>query len=181
MFEFVRSHTRLLQFLLLLLILPSFVVFGIQGYSRLNEGGNRDVATVDGQAIKQSEWDAAHQSQVQRVRQQMPNIDAKVFDTPAARTESLDGVIRDRVLATAVQKLHLEVSDARLQRLFASDPQFAMLRNADGTVNKELLAAQGMTSEIFAARLRQDLSAQQVTRADTDSAMASIIPQGGSP
>ncbi len=173
MFEFVRSHTRLLQFLLLLLILPSFVVFGIQGYSRLNEGGNRDVATVDGQAIKQSEWDAAHQSQVQRVRQQMPNIDAKVFDTPAARTESLDGVIRDRVLATAVQKLHLEVSDARLQRLFASDPQFAMLRNADGTVNKELLAAQGMTSEIFAARLRQDLSAQQVTRAVTDSAMAS--------
>ena len=173
MFEFVRSHTRLLQFLLLLLILPSFVVFGIQGYSRLEEGGNRDVAVVDGQAIKQSEWDAAHQQQVQRVRQQMPNIDAKLFDTPAARTETLDGVIRDRVLATAVQKLHIGVSDARLQRLFLTDPQFAMLRNADGSVNKELLAAQGMTSESFAARLRQDLSVQQVTRGVTESAMAS--------
>ena len=173
MFEFVRTHTRLLQFLLLLLILPSFVVFGIQGYSRLEEGGNKDVAVVDGQAIKQSEWDAAHQQQVQRVRQQMPNVDAKLFDTPAARTETLDGVIRDRVLATAVDKLHIGVSDARLQRLFLTDPQFAMLRNADGSVNKELLAAQGMTSESFAARLRQDLSVQQVTRGLTDSAMSS--------
>ena len=29
MFEFVRTHTKLLQLLLLILILPSFVVFGI--------------------------------------------------------------------------------------------------------------------------------------------------------
>ena len=172
MFEFVRSHTRLLQLLLLLLILPSFVVFGIQGYSRFNEGGNQTVATVDGQAIHQAEWDAAHQQQVQRVRQQMPNVDAKLFDTPAARAETLDGLIRERVLATAAQTLHLGVSDERLQRLFLSDPQFAMLRNADGSVNKELLAAQGMNSEIFAARLRQDLALQQVLRGVTDSAIA---------
>ena len=34
MFEFVRTHTKLLQFMLVLLIFPSFVFFGIQGYSR---------------------------------------------------------------------------------------------------------------------------------------------------
>ncbi len=171
MFEFVRSHTRLLQLLLLLLIVPSFVVVGIQGYSRFDEG-NQAVASVDGQPINQAEWDAAHQQQVQRVRQQMPNVDAKLFDTASARAETLDTLIRDRVLAAAAQSLHLGVSDERLQRLFLSDPQFATLRNADGSVNKELLAAQGMNSEIFAARLRQDLAVQQVLRGVTDSAIA---------
>ena len=34
MFDFFRKHTRVLQFLLVLLIFPSFVFFGIQGYSR---------------------------------------------------------------------------------------------------------------------------------------------------
>ena len=38
MFDFVRSHTRLLQFLLVLLIFPSFVFFGVQGYSSFEIG-----------------------------------------------------------------------------------------------------------------------------------------------
>lgn len=175
MFEFVRTHTRVLQLLLLLLILPSFVVFGIQGYSRFNEGANHNVATVDGQAITQAEWDAAHQRQVERVRQQMPNVDAKMFDTPSARAETLDTLIRERVLATAAQAQHMVVSDERLQRLFVSDPQYAMMRNPDGSINKDVLAAQGMNSEIFAARLRQDLATQQVMRGVADSAIAPTV------
>lgn len=162
MFEFVRTHTRLLQFLLLILILPSFVVFGIQGYSSMTEGANATVAKVDGQPIKQAEWDFYHQQQVQRIRQQMPNVNAAMFDSVAARMETLEAMIRERVLATAVVKQHLGVSDERLQRVFISDPQFAQLRNADGSVNKQILAAQGMSSEQFAARLRNDLALQQV-------------------
>ncbi|WP_088282057.1 SurA N-terminal domain-containing protein [Ideonella sp. A 288] len=172
MFDFVRSHTRLLQLLLLLLILPSFVVFGIQGYSSFSEGGNQNVATVDGQGITQAEWDAAHQQQVQRVRQEMPNLDPKLFDSPLARSETLDALIRDRVLATAARKLHLGVSDERLHRLFVSEPQYAQLRNADGSVNKDLLAAQGMSSEMFASRLRQDMAVQQVLRGVADTTVA---------
>jgi len=162
MFEFVRTHNRLLQLLLLILILPSFVVFGIQGYSRFNEGGNATVAKVDGLSITQAELDASHQQQVDRMRRQAPNLDVKLFDTPAARAESLDALIRERVFNVAVDKLHMTVSDDRLQRLFVSDPQFAMLRNADGSVNKDVLSAQGMSSEMFASRLRRDLALQQV-------------------
>ena len=172
MFEFVRTHTRLLQFLLLILILPSFVVFGIQGYSNFTEGGNATVAKVAGVAVTQGEWDASHQQQVERVRRQSPNVDIKFLDSPAVRAETLDALLRERVLATAMDKLHLTVSDERLQRLFVSDPQFAQIRNADGSVNKDLLAAQGMSSEMFAARLRQDLSLQQVQGGITASALA---------
>ena len=171
MFDFVRTHTRLFQFLLLILILPSFVVFGIQGYSQFNEGGKTTVAKVGGLNITQGEWDQLHQQQVARVRQQSPEVDIKLLDSPAARAETLDALIREKVLATAVDKQHLVVSDERLQRLFVTDPQFAMVRNADGSVNKDLLAAQGMSSEMFAARLRQDLATQQVQGGITGTAL----------
>ena len=67
MFDFVRKHTRVMQFLLFLLIFPSFVLFGLEGYNRFREGG-ATVATVDGHDITQAEWDAAHRNQVERMR-----------------------------------------------------------------------------------------------------------------
>ena len=178
MFEFVRTHTRLLQFMLLILILPSFVVFGIQGYSKFTEGGNATVAVVDGVAIKQGEWDVSHRDQVERLRRQAPNVDVKLLDSPSFRAESLEALLRQRVLATAMDKQHLVVTDERLQRLFLTDPQFAQLRNADGSINKDLLAAQGMSSEMFAARLRQDMALQQVQGGITGSVLTSATNVG---
>lgn len=161
MFDFVRRHNRILQFILLLLIVPSFVVFGIQGYDKFREGKDQ-VAKVDGQPVTRAEWDAAHRSQIERLRAQMPGVDVKMLDTPEVRQRVLDELVRERVLFAAARDLHLNPTDERLQRLFQTDPQFAGLRNPDGTVRKELLAAQGMNSELFAARLRQDLSMRQV-------------------
>ncbi|MGZ8259799.1 MAG: SurA N-terminal domain-containing protein, partial [Caldimonas sp.] len=51
MFDFFRRHTRALQFILVLLVFPSFVFFGIQGYSRFNEGDQQTVAHVAGQPV----------------------------------------------------------------------------------------------------------------------------------
>ncbi|HQC99636.1 MAG TPA: SurA N-terminal domain-containing protein, partial [Aquabacterium sp.] len=65
MFDFVRQHNKLFLALILLLILPSFVVFGIQGYSGMTSGANAAVAKVDGHKITQAEWDASHQQQAQ--------------------------------------------------------------------------------------------------------------------
>ena len=53
MFEFIRAHTRWTLGFVLLLIIPSFVFFGIDGYSRFTEGGNATVAEVD--AARQQE------------------------------------------------------------------------------------------------------------------------------
>src|SRR5918911_327423 len=107
MFEFVRTHTRLFQFVLVLLIFPSFVFFGIQGYSRFTEGQHQTIAKVAGRTITQAEWEAAHREQVERVRRQMPGIDVKLFDTPQMRQQTLDGLVRDRVMLTAADKLNL--------------------------------------------------------------------------
>ncbi len=172
MFDFVRTHTRLFQGILVLLIFPSFVFFGVQGYSRFTDGAAAEVASVDGRGITQGEWDAAHQRNVERLRQQMPNLDVKLLDSPQMRRETLDGLVRDRVLLAAANQLHLGVSDDQLQRVFASDPQFAALRNPDGSVNRELLMAQGMSSEMFAQSLRQDLAMRQVLQGIGATALA---------
>ncbi|MCH8179689.1 MAG: SurA N-terminal domain-containing protein [Proteobacteria bacterium] len=161
MFDFVRKHTRLLQLLLLILILPSFVVFGIQGYSKFS-GDEGIVAKVGKQAITQAEWDNAHRSQVERIRAQQPNVDARLFDTPEARRQSLDALVRQYVLAEAAADQNLAVSDNRLLRQFTTDPRFAGLFNPDGSFNKGLLEARGMTPNQFVAAVRQEMVLGQV-------------------
>ncbi|HEY9065248.1 MAG TPA: SurA N-terminal domain-containing protein [Burkholderiaceae bacterium] len=187
MFDFFRKHTRVLQFLLVLLIFPSFVFFGIQGYSSFFSNENATVAKVAGQKITLPEWEAAQREQIERIRRQMPNVDAKLFDTPEMKRQSLDALVRERVMLVAANKLNLATSDERLQRMFATDPQFAFLRNPDGSINKDILAAQGMSSELFAQRLRQDLSLRQVMQgiqgtvlaplADTSAALDAMFQQ----
>ena len=164
MFDFFRKHMRLMQFALVVLIVPSFVFLGVQGYRGMDEGAKQSVAKVAGQSITQAEWDEAHRDQIERVRRQNPTLDPKLFDSPEARKQTLEVLIRQRVMLVTADQLHLGTTDDRLQRLFATDPQFASIRNPDGSVNKELLAAQaqGMSSDTLARRLRQDLSVNQV-------------------
>lgn len=173
MFDFVRKHNRLFQLILLVLILPSFVALGVNGYSNFMDGSNAAVAQVDGQKITRAEWDAAHRQQSERLRQQMPNLDPKLLDSPEARQQSLDNLVRDRVLQSAVRQQHWSVSKAQLTRVFDTDPQFASLRMPDGSVNEALLAPQGMNAAIFLGRLRESLAKDQVLRGVTNSAIGS--------
>lgn len=161
MFDFVRKNTRILQLILVILILPSFVVFGIQGYSRFGDQADT-VAKVGKQSITQAEWDNAHRNFVERVRAQQPDVDPKVFDAPEFRRQSLEALVRQHVLAAAAADEHLGVTDARLLRSFTTDPRFAALFNLDGTFNKQLLEAQGLTMQRLEAMVRQELVLGQV-------------------
>jgi peptidyl-prolyl cis-trans isomerase D len=170
MFDFVREHTRLALGFMLLLIIPSFIFFGVQGYSRFTDGSNTTVAKVDGQSISRNEWDDASKRYVDQVRRQSPNTDIAQIDTPQLRRDALDGLVRDRLLIAAANQLQLYPTVGRMARLFDSDPQFAGLRGPDGKINRELLAMQGMSPEVFDQRLRQDLATRQVLAGVTQTA-----------
>ncbi len=165
MFDFVRQHTKIMQFLLFLLIFPSFVLFGIDGYNRFLDKGEV-VASVDGQKITQPELDNAHRNEVERMKASMPNVDSKMFDSPMAKLGTLERLVRDRVMRVAADRLNLQVSDQRLASALAQNPAIASLRKPDGSLDiekyKDLLAAQGMTPESFEAQMRNDLATQQV-------------------
>ncbi len=174
MFDFVREHTRLALGFMLLLIIPSFIFFGVQGYSRFTDGSNTTVAKVDGLGITRNEWDDAHKRYVDQVRRQSPAIDIAQIDTPALRRDTLDALVRDRVLIAAANQLQLYPTVGRMARLFDSDPQFAGLRGPDGKLNRELLAMQGMSPELFDQRLRQDLATRQVLAGVTQTAPVAV-------
>lgn len=164
MFEFVRNHNRLFQFILTLLILPSFAFVGMQSYTSMMGGANAAVATVDGRKITQGEWEAAQKEQANRVRQQSPNIDPKLLDSPRAKYQALEGLVNERVLEAAATSQHFTPSEQRITEIFWRDPQFEFLRNPDGTVNQTVLAAQGMSPSMLKQRLSKQLALQQVTQ-----------------
>ena len=165
MFDSIRNNSKILMGLLFLLVIPSFVLFGIEGYSQFEDKG-AVVARVNDNKITQSEWDAAHQSEVDRIRASVPNIDPKLLDSAQARYATLDKLVNDRLIALASEKQLLVTSDQRLARYLQQDPSIAGLRGADGKLDmdryRQLAASQGMTPEMLEARVRRDLSNQQV-------------------
>lgn len=165
MFDFVRKHTKVMQFVLFLLIVPSFVLFGLEGYNRYSDKGE-PVARVDGRDILQGDWDNAHKSEVERFRQSMPTMDAKLLESPEARYATLERVVRDRVLAAAAVDSKLVTSDVQLARELGNNQAIAALRGPDGKLDMEryrqLVGSQGMTPEMFESQVRSDLSTRQV-------------------
>lgn len=173
MFEFIRTHQRMMQFLLLLLILPSFVLVGVSSYNNRG-GGNDGVATVDGKAITQQEWEAAQRRQLDQARQMMgEQFDQKLFDTPEAKQAVLDQLVAERAINAEIVRNHLTVSDAALQKAILAIQAF---RKDDGTFDmdryKAALAAQGMTPEMFDARMRHDMAVQQLVGSVQQTAFA---------
>ena len=175
MFESIRNNSKWLMLVLFLLVIPSFVLVGID--SSYFSGGSPVVARVDGADITQDEWDNAHRIESDRLRAQQPGLDARLLDSPAARYATLERMVRDRVLQVAAQKMHLQTSDARLARSLQEIPQIAALRRADGSLDAEayraLVGAQGLTPEGFEAMVRRDLAVNQVVGTVIGSSFAS--------
>ncbi len=168
MFDFVRTHKKIMQFLLVLLIFPAFALVGIDGYNKFIDKGVV-VATVDGVDITQPEWDNAHRAEVERFRAQAPGINPKLLESEQARYGTLERIVRDRVLAAASRQQLLSASDQRVAEELLQNPTIASLRKPDGSVDKDryrqLLSAQGLTPEMFESNVRADLAARQVVAA----------------
>jgi len=163
MLEFIRTHQRLMQFILLLIIFPSFAFLGIESYLRMSDK-EPPVAKVAGQNITQREWDAAQARQIERFKQVFgEQFNQNMFDSPEARQGVLENLLAQRAMSAHVVDNHLTVSNDTLRNTIAEIPG---LKNPDGQFDKQryqqLLAAQGLTPEKFEAGLRHDLAVQQI-------------------
>lgn len=179
MFEHIRKHSKIMMIALFMIIIPSFVLVGIGGYNRFLEA-DKAVAHVGSADITRAEWENAHRQEVERMRQLMPGVDAKLLDSEPARYATLQRLVRERVLAQAAQDAHLEVSDARLARELQSIPAIAQLRRPDGSLDMEryrqLLGSQGMSPEMFEVSMRHELAARQVQAGVMQTAFIAAVP-----
>ena len=173
MFDSIRSHRRWLMFFMLVLIFPSFVFFGIQGYNSFISGEGA-LAKVDGVPITQQEFDFAQRDRVERLRQQFgPDFDPKVLDTQEGRAAILDGLIIDRALTREVEKANLIVTNDQLRRVLANVPAFQEDNKFSLERYRAYVTAQGLSEQQFEERVRADLRKQMLVQAVLDSA---IVP-----
>ncbi len=172
MFDSIRKHQRILQFVLVLLIFPAFAFFGVSGYDRFL-GEDDAVAKVAGTRISRAEYEDAMRRQLDQLRQTLgEQFDAKMFDSPEVRQEILEGLVAQRALLVEAHARRAAVSDARLREAISTIPG---LSQPDGRFDMEryraLLAAQGMNEAAFEAEMRRDLAVQTLPDAAARSAM----------
>jgi peptidyl-prolyl cis-trans isomerase D len=170
MFDAIRNHKRWLMFILLVLIFPSFVFFGVQSYSRFMEGDNA-LAKVGRQPISANDLEAAMRERTEQLRQMFGGqFDPKMFDTPQARKAMLEQLVNQSVLAAELNRSSVLPSDAKLRETISSIPDLQKDGKFDYERYKSLLAARGMNEQMFESRLRSDLGSQRITASVSESA-----------
>ena len=163
MFDAVRKHQRLMLGLILLLILPAFVFFGVSGYDQMMGGGD-EVAVVEGTKIPRQAFEEAHRQQVERLQEMLGGqVDVKLFDSPAARAQTLEGLITQQAVLAEARSKHIAVPPSEVQKAILG---IEGLTGPDGKFDfsryQTLLAQQNMTPAMFEARIAQDLTLQQL-------------------
>lgn len=172
MFDLFRNHRRWMQFILLILIVPSFFLVGIQGYESFISR-EPELATVAGQPITRGEFDMAHRNQLEQFRQRLGSqFDPALVDTPAMREHLLNQLIDQRLLAQVAADNRFSVSDGTLRNTIAAIPQVQDNGRFSPERYRQVLAAQGMTPTSFEAGLRRDLAVARVLEPVTQSASA---------
>ena len=161
LFDIVRNNKRITQVFLAVITLP-FAFWGVESYVRNVDSGS-EVATVGGGKISQQELQAAMREQQDRLRQQLGGkLDPVLFESPAMRRAVLDSLITQRLLAEQARAAKMAVGDQQLAQFIATVPSL----QENGKFSKEryeaVVAGQGMSKEMFEARLRQDLAMQQL-------------------
>lgn len=160
MFEFIRTHQRLMQIFLAIIIVPSFAFVGIGSYKSFGDDAST-IAKIDGKPLTQQEFDNAVRNQLDNYRQRMgAQFDQKMFDTPEFKQNVLDQLIAQRAIAAEVGHSHLSIGDAQLQKAIMD--MFGGPANFDKERYIAILAAQGLRPEQNDARMRQELALQQL-------------------
>lgn len=163
MFEFIRTHRRFLQVILLLAILPSFAFFGVQGYSSFMGNDNNAIAKVGRQKISEQELEVAMRNRIDQLRQQYgPSLDPKMVDTPESRKLLLEQLLDQKVLAVETASSHIVASDQLLRSTLQNYPELQSNGKFDYDKYRSLLAAQGSNEQIFEAKMRTDLAQARI-------------------
>jgi peptidyl-prolyl cis-trans isomerase D len=163
MLHFIRERAQgwVAWFIVGLITIP-FALWGVNSY--ITGASDVVVATVNGEPIKQVEFQRALQQFRDNMRQQMgENFDPSLFDNVETKQSVLDGLIQQRLLYVANQTLGQRVNDSDISRAVQQTAAFQI----DGQFNleryKQLLSRAGYSPATYEAQLRMDLLGRELT------------------
>ena len=176
MFEFVRTHQRLMQFLLLLIIAPAFVFTGVQGYEAF-VGDPNAVAKVCGGNVSMMDFERAQQEYLGNARQQLgQNFRSEMFNNAETRQIILDRLVNQRALACVAMKRNIVASDDLLRQNILRDEAFQVEGKFSPEKYKAVLISSGLSAAGYESLLRQQLAMQALSSAvlQTSTAPATV-------
>jgi peptidyl-prolyl cis-trans isomerase D len=145
---------------IIFLVVISFALFGLE--SIVGGAGEPEVASVNGEGIKEYEFLRAVDQQRRRVLAQMGEAaDPSLIDDELLRRSVLDGLIEEKIQLGAADDKDLVVSDALINQYIRSLPAFQQDGQFDQDVYAGTLRNMGMTSNDFRNLIRRDLLIQQ--------------------
>ena len=161
MLDVIRNNKKFTQGFLVLITLP-FAFWGIDSYVRNVDTGS-DIATVGSVKITRYELQNALREQQDRMRASLGGqYDPALFETPEIRDVVLNSLITQRLLAQQARDSKLSIGNQQLVEFIAAVPSLQENGKFSGERYAALVAAQGMSKELFEARLRQDMAMQQL-------------------
>jgi peptidyl-prolyl cis-trans isomerase D len=147
MFDSVRQHQKVLQAILLVLILPSFVFLGIESYKGFSTSDS-DIVKIGDLTISQLELENAVKSQSSRL-----GSNQGLAQTPAFKNAILNQLIQQKLLAFDIKDLNLQVSQEMLAKELLKFPEIIALKKSDGSIDadkyRQLLENNGLTVSQF--------------------------------
>lgn len=124
MLDFFRTHSRLVMILLIVLVLPSFVFFGVANYQSFTDHDTK-LATINDQKITQAGFNHSWTQRLQELRtSEGANFDLAKVDTPVAREAWLNSLIDSAVTQEVATEDRFLASNAMVRYALAQNPQF---------------------------------------------------------
>ncbi|MDY0309186.1 MAG: SurA N-terminal domain-containing protein [Castellaniella sp.] len=161
MFDFIRTHQRLMQLILLILVVPSFVFFGISGYSFVT--ADSALVEIGRASVNRDEFIQAQRNQLQQMQESSQGrFDPALLDNPQARQALLDQLIDRKLQIAVATQNHFSVSDGALRRAIAAMPQLQVDGQFSPDRYHEVLASYGLTPRDFEAGQRAELALDRV-------------------
>ena len=172
MFDAIRNNKRIVQIFLGLITLP-FAFWGVDSYVR-NAGVGTDVASVGESKITVSEFDQALRDRQDRMRQALgASFKQEMMNAPETRLSVLNSLIDKRLLVLEASRQKLQTSDDVLRDVISKIPSMQENGQFSNARYESALRAQGMSQPQFEARIRQDLTLQQLLGTIGESAFVS--------
>ena len=166
MLEYVRTHQKIFQIILLILILPSFVFLGVESYTTMG-GKDTDIAKVGKDVITGVAFENAVKNQAQRT-----GLPSELANSAPFKSNVLEQMIQQQLLKNELQSLRLQVSDERLAKELNRFPEIVALKKSDGSVDAEkyrqLLQSNGLSVAQF-----QNMKRSELMGADLQNAVSS--------
>lgn len=172
MFDSVRNNKKIVQIFLGLITLP-FAFFGVDSLVNSSGAGN-SMASVGGSKITAQQFEQALRDRQEQMRQALgANFKPEMLNAPDVRLRILNALIDQRLFQLETEKNRLVAGDHALRDVISKIP--ALQENGKFSMERyeSALRAQGMSQPQFEAKLRQDLTLQQLIGAVGDAAFVS--------